>query len=95
MAQVRDRFVPERFRKPPQEVPEPGRDQAEAAANVMMQKWLNDPQERQRIDQEFAIDQAAMLSAAMHRQAEYIDAIDRRITAYELRWMTAIRAIES
>jgi hypothetical protein len=38
---------------------------------------------------------ASILSDALLDAADAIDAIDRRIASYELRWMTAVRASEN
>jgi hypothetical protein len=61
-------------------------------------QWANDPEARGRIDKKLAdqgYDNAWISSEALRAAADEIDAIDRRIASYELRWMTAVRASEN
>ena len=58
--------------------------------------YLPDPKVRRRIDKELANKghgASEILTGALNRAADRIDAIDRRIASYELRRMTALRAI--
>jgi hypothetical protein len=58
--------------------------------------WASDPKVRGRIDKELAnkgYDASEILTGALNRAADRIDAIDRRIASYELRRMTALRAM--
>jgi hypothetical protein len=68
----------------------------EKMANEAKQ-WASDPKARRRIDKTLAekgYDASYILTAALNKAAEHIDAIDRRIASYELRRMAALRAIE-
>ena len=58
--------------------------------------WASDPKVRGRIDKELAnkgYDASEILTGALNRAADRIDAIDRRIASYELRRMTALRSM--
>jgi hypothetical protein len=58
--------------------------------------WASDPKVQRRIDKELAnkgYDASEILTGALNRAADRIDAIDRRIASYELRRMTALRSM--
>jgi hypothetical protein len=58
--------------------------------------WASDPKVRRRIDKELAnkgYGPSEILTGALNRAADRIDAIDRRIASYELRRMTALRSM--
>jgi hypothetical protein len=62
-----------------------------------VEKWSGDPKARRRIERELAnegYDEAYILTTVLNRAADAVDAIDRRIASYELRRLTALRAIE-
>jgi hypothetical protein len=62
-----------------------------------VKQWSTDPKARRRIDKELAergYDAEYILTKASNEVADCIDAIDRRLAAYELRRMAALRAIE-
>jgi flagellar motility protein MotE (MotC chaperone) len=72
-------------------------DPEDEKANKEASRWASDPKARQRINKALAdkgYDASYILRAALDRAADRTDAIDRRISSYELRRMAALKTIE-